>query len=233
MQALTSFIHRNTKGNPFFVNQVLKSLYGQGLIFFSNEEFKWKWHDSIFGSTDISKSVLELLRQRILSFDSDVQQSLKIASCLGSPFSLTTLKILVDDANVLESMLSTGMITQYDRSNLSYYRFAHDQIQEAAVSLLSEDRSELLYYIGKKLCLVFTREELDANIFTVVGILCYAKNMIKDQGERYKIAKLCMRAGKKAMAMTAFEQSFDYFQTGIKLLANDCWVTHYRLSKCY
>ena len=210
---------------------MLKSFYEQGLILYSSEELKWKWDASIFDINDIniSRNVLELIRKRILSFDDETQMALKVLVCLGSPFSLTTLNLIVNKRNIVEKALSTGMITQYERSN-EYYRFVHDQVTEAATSLLPDDRRELLYYIGKKLCFLFTSKELDSNIFTVVGILCYAAEIIEDQEERTNLAKLCMRAGERSMAMNAHKNAFDYLQKGIQLLPSDCWTICYDLS---
>merc|ERR1711862_363824 len=67
--ALTAFIHEKTEGNPFYVRQMLKSIYEQGLIFFSNQTLVWKWDASIFDGEDINKSVIELLKKKILTFD--------------------------------------------------------------------------------------------------------------------------------------------------------------------
>ena len=143
--SLTVLVYGKTKGNSFFVNQMLKSLFEQGLLFFCNEINKWKWILST--ESIIAETVLELLRLKILALDEQTQQALKVASCLGSPFSLKALKLIVNNSKGIEGALNSEIITQYKGSD-SIYRFAHDQIQQAAFSLLPDDPKEIFLYIG-------------------------------------------------------------------------------------
>jgi len=84
---LTALFHEQTKGNPFFFKQFLKCLLDNKLLFFDCIERKWKVKECVFGNEEFSDSVLELLYNKITSFTSTTQQVLKVASCLGSPFS--------------------------------------------------------------------------------------------------------------------------------------------------
>ena len=211
--ALTAIFIEKTKGNPFFVHQMIRSLSEKGLIFFNNDTRKWEWDPKIFGKSDISKSVLELLRLNILALDENTQQVLKVASCLGSTFSLQTLKLIVNRSDPIERALSTGMITQQNGS-VKIYRFAHDQIQMAAYSLLPEDPREMFLHIGKKLCALYSKEELDKNIFVVTNLLQNTRDLISDQTERLKIAALFLLAGNKAIAYAVFTQAFQILETG-------------------
>ena len=89
-----------------------------------------KWNKLIFNSDEINKNAFELLRAKISSMDSDTQQTLKIASCLGSPFSLLNLMIIKDCRAGIENALSKGFITQLQGSK-NVYQFSHDQVQQA------------------------------------------------------------------------------------------------------
>ena len=82
-----------------------------------------------------------------MRLDEQTQQTLKVASCLGSPFSLETLKLIVNTNKGVEGALNSEIITQHKGSNI-IYRFAHDQIQQAAFSLLPDNPKEIFLYIG-------------------------------------------------------------------------------------
>ena len=84
---LTALVNQKTKGNKFFVNQFLRSLFDQKAIFFDDVDQRWKWKECIFGENNFDDSILELLRKIMLSMDEIVQEVLKIASYLGSSFS--------------------------------------------------------------------------------------------------------------------------------------------------
>ena len=143
--SLTVMIYDKTKANPFFVYQTLKSLFHQGLLFFCNESNKWKW--DIPHESKMTENVLELLKLRILSLDEQTQQCLIVASCLGSPFSLNTLNLIVNSKSGIQGAINSEIITQYKGSSI-IYRFVHDKIQQAAHALLPEDSREMFLYIG-------------------------------------------------------------------------------------
>ena len=73
----------------------------------------------------MAENVLELLKLKILQLDKVTQQTLKAASCLGSLFSLNTLKLIVNSNKGIEGATNLEIITQYKRSSIIYH-FAHD-----------------------------------------------------------------------------------------------------------
>ena len=81
--------------------------------------------------------------------------------------------------------------------------------------------------VGKKLCFLLSEDELNKNIFTVANLLHHATDVIENQEERCIIAEITMQAANKAMAITAFQQAFDYLLKGTELLNDSCWNMHY------
>ena len=63
--SLTVFVQGKTQGNPFFVKQMLRSLFEKGMITFNCEKQKWQWDDCINETNGIAENVLDLLRQKI------------------------------------------------------------------------------------------------------------------------------------------------------------------------
>jgi len=127
--AVTAMVHQRTNGNPFFVNCILKYYFENKIIFYSKDESTWKWGE------DVNESSFDLLRTKISSMDDDTQQTLKIASCLGSPFSLSNLMLVKNCKTGIENALSQGLITQYKGSK-NLYQFSHDQVHQAGKKLV-------------------------------------------------------------------------------------------------
>ena len=226
--SLTAFIYKKTKGNPFFVKQTLSYLSEQKVITFNAEKLKWQWNDSIYSENDIAENVLDLLRQKMQSLDKYAQQALKIASCLGSPFSLLLLRLIINSKKGVEEALASGMITQYDGPDT--YCFVHDQVQHAAESLLPKDNPKpVLLYVARKLWALLSEDELKRNICVIVNLFENAKCVI-NENERLDVAELFLLAGEKAMASVAPGEAFKYFTSGIELLHEDGWKTRYKLS---
>ena len=208
---------------------MVRTLSEQGLIFYCNELSRWTWDEGIFGDNDISKNVLELFRSKIQALDENCQQVLVTASCLGSTFTLQTLQLIVNRTDSIESAVSSGLIAQQN-GNERLYRFVHHQVQQAAFSLLPPDPKEILLYIGKKLCRLYSKEELNKNIFVVTHLINYARDLITDQEERSSVAELFLQAGNRAITLTAFNQAFGYLEAGIEILGEKCWESNYDLS---
>jgi len=92
---------------------------------FSYEEHKWKWDFIGYDINEISESVTELLKAKILKLDSATQNVLKVASCIGDHFLLSTLMLLTDDSDAIDRAISEGWIVPSDGNDASH-RFAHD-----------------------------------------------------------------------------------------------------------
>jgi len=224
--SLSALILEKTKGNPFFVKQFLTSLCEQGIIFFCYQERKWKWQESILKQTEFGDTILDLLVKKIRKLDSRIQYVLKVASCLGGhAFSLNILKLIVSDSTAVEETLSTGMIIQAKGGNGTTYDFAHDQIQQAAFSLLPPQKiNDIFLYISTKLRKLLQKSDLEEHVFVIANLLLQTPlEKIKD---KFTVAALFLLAGTKAAAAVAFKQAYKYFEFGFRLISSlNCWKT--------
>ena len=130
------------------------------------------------------------------------------------------------------------------------YRWVHDKLQEAAMDLVpSHEQTSFCRHVAEILCTQLTDKELESAIFVVVnrfneggpaGNLSLKKSKRKKkhaaaaaaamvQQKQIELAKLNLRAAKKAVTFSAFESAASYCKHGINLLPNDGWDKHYRL----
>jgi len=120
-------------------------------------------------------------------------------------------------------------------SRQDQYSFAHDKVQEAALALIPQDKlSELRYRVGEVLLSVFSKDELEAKMFTVASLLNSRLDLVPSQQHkaerRKRIVSLNYKAGVKAMTCSAFASALAYLQTAMKLLPPDHWHTDFQLS---
>ena len=223
---LTISVYQKTKGNAFFAVSLLKSWYDQGHLFFCNDSSKWKWDASILDQSNVNENVLELLRLKILQYDEHTQLALKTASCLGNPFSLLNLELIVNSKKGIMGALNTGMITQY-KGNDNIYHFVHDNIQEAAFSLLPTDSKQIFFYIGKKLWQLSTNKDHDEIVFVVANLLYNTIDIVLSNEDRAEMVMIFLKAGEKAMSTTAFHEAFTYLDAAVNLLEKECWQNQY------
>ena len=94
---LTELVVAKTQGNPFFVNQFLKFLYQEGLIWFNfpGRATKWGWQCDIASikALSVSDDAVEFMAAQLQKLPRSTQDVLKLAACIGNPFNLAELAI--------------------------------------------------------------------------------------------------------------------------------------------
>ncbi len=228
--ALGKLIHRKTGGNPFFINQFMKSIYDNNSITYYPGE-GWQYNLDEIINFDITENVVDLLTEKIKKLTSNIQEILTISSCIGSTFSLDLVSELIH--NPLELMiidtsflLGEEFIVQVNGK----YRFAHDRIMEAAYSLIDKERRESIHYrIGKIALDRHSDDDLDEHIDFIVNQLNAGRNNIDDENEKNRLIELNIMAADKAKKSVAFESAFDYLISALNLINIESWVKNYLL----
>ncbi|MDF0552095.1 ATP-binding sensor histidine kinase [Kamptonema sp. UHCC 0994] len=113
---LADLVFNKTQGNPFFITQLLTSLYAEKLLTFDFSIGKWQWDIGQIQSVAIADyNVVELIARNLQKLPSDTQKVLKLAACIGNRFNLDVLAIvseqsLSETASALWDGLQTGLI---------------------------------------------------------------------------------------------------------------------------
>jgi len=136
---LSAVLHHKTRGNPLFVRQLLGSLYGQGYIYVDLTLSRWTWDIEKIEQEPVSESVIALLIKEMKGLPSSLQLGLGVTSCLGSSVQKELLDILskdldVDLVDILKEVSHKGFMDSIDGGTT--FRFAHDKIQQAGMSML-------------------------------------------------------------------------------------------------
>ena len=80
-------IYRETEGNPFFVEEVVKDLVESGQIYYQDG----RWHRPSISRLNIPQSVRVTIQSRIGKLPTEVQENLQTAAILGREFDFDTL----------------------------------------------------------------------------------------------------------------------------------------------
>jgi len=118
---LAELLFNKTQGNPFFLTQLFKTLHSENLVTFDFAEGCWQWdikqwdikQIQFLGITDFN--VVELVARNIRQLPEATQQSLKLAACIGNPFTLDVLATVSEEmplntAKKLWSALQAALI---------------------------------------------------------------------------------------------------------------------------
>lgn len=253
---LSDLVHQKTKGNVFFAIQFLKSLVDEGLLWYCFGMMRWRWDEKKIEAKQVTDNVVDLMMEKIRTLPFDAQEILEISACLGSSFDLFLLETVTvclkssgletpeenrDDSihkqeitassldQVLDSVVNEGLL---DRDATGrHFRFSHDQIQRAASSLVPDHEQGLFQlHVGQIMLRRFSPEEIDKFIFHVVDLLNEGVGHLSDVTKRIELAGLNMRAGERAISLSAFKPAAQYLKAGINLLGKNHWQDHYDLT---
>ncbi len=241
VRPLTELVIRKTRGNPFFVNQFLQTLYEENLLKFQTSEvsaFGWQWDIKQIETLNITDNVVELMINKLKKLPQSAQQVLRLAACIGNHFDLDTLSVIYEkSANetfqdlmpVLreEFILPTSSLEMdQDKKHLqiSRFRFLHDRVQQAAYTLIDDEQKKTVHLkIGWLLFDYNSETELDKKIFDIVDQLNIGIELIHEPKKREQLAQLNLAAGEKAKASAAYSAAFNYLKNGISLLKKEAW----------
>jgi len=244
---LAELVHMKTGGNPFFLNEFLKSLFVEKLL--NVQQGLWQWDLEQIRARNFTDNVVELMVDKIKQLSVETQNALRLAACIGNQFDLTSLAVVSETApqqiaNHLREAIISGLLsvinkqlaTKIDLTTdnwllITECRFTHDRIQQAAYSLISDEQKPVVHQqIGQLLLKNTPLDEREPNIFAIVDQLNVGKRLINQQLERDELAQLNLIAGKKAKASAAYQLAFGYLKLGLELLGENSWQTQYDLS---
>jgi predicted ATPase/signal transduction histidine kinase len=249
-ESFAELVLAKTGGNPFFINEFLKSLYTEALLTFDFHNGTWQWEVVKIQERDITDNVIELMSDKLQKLGQQAQQVVRLAACIGNQFDLRTLAIVYqhsarETATGLWEALEEGIVFPLNNTYklmaievpglaeemTAEYRFAHDRIQQAAYALIPELKRQIVHrQIGQLLLRNTPLDERERKIFDIVNQLNLGVRCITRQEERDELAELNLLAGTKAKAAVAHEAARAYLQVGLGLLGEDAWKRRYKLA---
>ncbi|KFE70692.1 trifunctional serine/threonine-protein kinase/ATP-binding protein/sensor histidine kinase [Hyalangium minutum] len=228
VRPLAALALEKTGGNPFFLLQFLQTLHQDGLLV-RTPEGTWHWDADGARAKGYSDNVVDFMVRKLRQLPLGTQHQLRLAACVGNAFSERILRVIsnLEDATEVEQgldpALQEGLVS---RTGPEQYRFLHDRIQQAAHALIPpEERKAVHLRIGRLLLASLSPDEVQANLFDVVGQLNTGAELITDPQERHRVARLNAEAGKKAQAATAFRSAVSYLAMAFQLLPGNPWET--------
>jgi tetratricopeptide (TPR) repeat protein len=205
-------VYEKTRGNPFFAEEVIKSLKEEEVI--CREGNKWKIKE--VSKIEFPRTVKGVIKARISRLDDECQNVLTMASFVGNDFTFEALcGIIGVEENklleLLEKMLKTGLIKEKLIRGEDVYSFADVIVRDVVHEEVSLLRHKKLHSaVGQALEKVYgksTEEHL--------GELAYH---FLEGGDKEKALDYFLKAGERATKIYANGEAVSYFQSALNLL---------------
>jgi predicted ATPase len=229
---LAVLVQDKTGGNPFFAIQFISALAEEGLLRFDHDAARWCWDLDRINAKGYTDNVVDLMVGKLARLPAETQTALQQFACLGNIAEIKMLSIVLGASEEeVHAALWEAVRQELIERLMGAYRFIHDRVQEAAYSLIPEERrAEAHLLIGRLLVAQTPPEQREETIFEIVNQLNRGAALIMSREEREKLAELNLIAGQRAKASTAYTSALTYLVAGAALLAEDSWERRHELA---
>jgi class 3 adenylate cyclase len=209
---LRQLIVRKTEGNPYFVEEIVRTLIEQGVVYQTEDGLRWKASTKV-EDIAIPDTLHALLVARIDRLDAEARATLQLASVIGRSFYLRVLKAISDSAMALDKHLASlqrvELVREAMRKPELEYMFKHELARDAAYNtILLRRRRELHRQVGEVIEQLFKDRPEDhahrlAQHFAIAG----------DAAKAYRYHVM---AGEAAAAVSANAEAADHFTRALE-----------------
>ncbi|MDP9180990.1 MAG: protein kinase, partial [Chloroflexota bacterium] len=209
-EALVQAVYRETEGNPFFVNEIVRLLVADGRLEKAEGVKDW--------SVTIPQSVREVVGRRLDHLSDECNKVLTIGAVIGREFGIRLLEKVAEVKGdrlleALEEAMAARVIAELPRATDQYW-FSHALIRETLYEELSTTRRVRLHrQIGEAL------EELDAE--GNLPQLAYHFGEAASAGDVQKAVDYARRAGDRSIAINAWEDAVTNYERATQALEFD------------
>lgn len=248
VRPLAELVGRKTQGNPFFINEFLKTIYTNNLLVFDaphsltsgeHQQGAWQWDLQKIERIASTDNVVKFMMGKMQKLPPVTQEILRFASCLGIEFDLPTISTISQRSveelgHNLIPAIDEGLIIPLGEFNqqllIQDYKFGHDRIQQGAYALGNQAQNLATHLEIGRLLWKSTQEALSDNIFQLVDHLNIGQELISDRSEQLGIAQLNLLAGQKAKQANAYDAAFKYLEQGHQFIGQEGWAIDYGLT---
>ncbi|MDP3791402.1 MAG: diguanylate cyclase [Candidatus Omnitrophota bacterium] len=181
----TGLVYEATKGNPYFIEEILKWLIEKGIIFYRNDA--WQVKSGITGN-DIPASLDDIIKSRLMSLDDETKEMILQAAVIGKNFQSDILNKLGDKnegfiSELIERAKSMHLVSDVDKTG--GFDFVGDRTQDILYSQLDEDQRNNMHY---KIAEALVDEHRD-NIYDVAGQAAFHYSHVPGRENALKLGK--------------------------------------------
>ncbi|AGP37282.1 AAA family ATPase [Sorangium cellulosum] len=251
VEPLSRVLWHKTRGNPFFMEQLLLSLHKQGKVVRDPESGAWRWDQRDLEQAQITDNVVAFLTDKVLEMPEATQQLLGLAACAGHTFHLHDLERLSgwERARVTGALwpaLQEELLVPADGAYRTAqalgqsgegapdaeYRFLHDRVQQASYERASPEQRVLAHLeIGRRLWARYRAQGgTPQQLLELARHLNLGSARMDAEDERASLARLNLEAARAAKAASSHRLLASLAEAGLALLGDGAWREHPALS---
>ncbi|MFD1885956.1 diguanylate cyclase [Paenibacillus wenxiniae] len=246
---LAPVIHRQTGGNPFFVQEILKDLYKQSAIYFDHMNGEWSLNAVQIRALTSNEDLIDYLIQKMKTLSQETQLILSIAALIGRSFHWRVLKLIgyAEKDQLLSALLlaveqdilvplqssyhlldaSTLSEDELERLNIQF-AFQHDKLQQALYQMIEPElRQQLHIKLGWLLLDQQREQNVQTDIMDIAGHLNKGMKLISNPIEQERLIDVNMQAGRRAKKAFGYAAALKFLEAAMELCNHRHWSEQY------
>jgi tetratricopeptide (TPR) repeat protein/archaellum biogenesis ATPase FlaH len=158
---LAQAVHRQTEGNPLFVQEVIRYLAEEGLIARKGE--RWRSTGDTALEMRIPEGLRDVIGRRLSLLSPECNQLLAVSSVVGREFALETLKSVAGTnedvfANALKEAVRLSVLEERSQRGMVRYRFTHAFFRQTLYEeIIAPERLKLHRQVARSLERLYTK----------------------------------------------------------------------------
>ncbi len=201
-------IYRETEGNPFFIEEVVKALVESGKLYYEDG----RWHRPSMDELGIPQSVRVAIQSRVRVLLANSQETLRLAAILGREFDFDTLAEASDqeeDAliDALEDAERAQLIEEVSGEGGGTFVFVHALVPATLVGSLRTLQRRRLHRRAAAAIEARRPDDFES--------LAYHYNQAGDAKEA---TNYLLKAGDRARRLYACQEAIDHYQRALTFL---------------
>jgi tetratricopeptide (TPR) repeat protein len=211
-------IYQDTEGNPFFIEEVIKSLIEQGQIY----RVEGHWERKEISELAIPQSVKEAIGRRLDRQSEICLDMLHSAAALGKRFSFSELVATssIGEDELLDALDEASHAQLIRLEGGEVYLFTHDKIREVLYEELNPIRKRRLHLrIGEGLEKLYGLNACEPGCTDARLCHCDVQALAHhfiEAGELEKGLRYAVQAAEKAEQVFALPEAVEYYQRAIE-----------------
>ncbi len=205
-------VFEKTRGNPFFVEEVIRSLKEEEIIFLEGNNWRIKEVSGI----KFPRTVKNVIKKRISRLDDESLQVMTMASFIGKDFTLEALRSITGTneerlSETMDKLLQTGLFKQGVVRGEDVCSFADIIVRDVVHEEVGHFKRKKLHgVVGHALEKLYAKEIQDHLGELALHFL--------ESGDKEKALDYFLKAGDNAANIYANAEAASYFQSALQLL---------------